>query len=313
MWHRTLKVLQVSARDFFLNNCNYIAAGIAYWALFSLFPLCLAGIAVLSYIHPTRLDQERMVQGIIQLVPVSADYLARTIEDVARARGTLGVLALVGLVWTGTAVFSAMRKGVNHAWGIKQPPYFLIERLQDVLMLVSVGVTALFAMFITAYLLGLPGVASAPVWLRGSLLGKLAVEMISLAVTVGVFLLLYRYLPHTKVAWRDIWPGAVVGAVMFQAARDGSAWFITSFSNFNLVYGSLSALMAVLLWVYLSALALIWGAQVSSTYSRLFGTYAGREPAAPMQPTPQKPRRPGFAGMLIRMASRLLPPKEPKG
>ena len=131
---------QVVVTDFMRNNCPYIAAGIAYWTLFSLFPLSLAGISILGYTNSTPEEQSRMVEGIIEHIPVSTDYLLDIVSSVAQSRGTLSTIAIIGLVFSGTAVFSAVRKGINHAWHVGQPHYFLIERAIDLLMLLGIAV-----------------------------------------------------------------------------------------------------------------------------------------------------------------------------
>ena len=313
MRHRLVTLFRVALTDFARNNCPYVAAGIAYWTLFSLFPLALAGISILGFMYSNPEEQGRLVEGIVKLIPVSVGYLAGLVEEVARARGALGGLAIVGLLWSGTAVFSAVRKGINHAWHTGQPPYFLLERAMDLVMLLGVAVLAFIAVIFTTNVLGLSTLARSPDWLVGGMVGKVLFEIVALAVTFGVFLLLYRYVPNTRVAWRDTWLGALMGAVIFQGVRIGFAWFVANFSSFNLVYGSLGAIMAVLVWAYLSSMALMWGAQVSFTYSRVFGTRAATEGLPELQLVIGGPRRRhGFLGMLITVASWLLPPKRPQ-
>lgn len=251
-----------------------MAAGIAYWALFSLFPLALVAVSIMGFIYPGPDEQRQLVEGIVKIAPVSADYLADLVKEVAGARGPLGGLAVVGLVLTGTAVFSAVRKGINHAWGIGRPHYFLLERAIDVVMLLGVAALAFVILSLGTNMFGLATLSAPLVWLDGGLIGKALLESLVLAITFGVFLLLYRFVPNTKVAWRDVWPGALLGAVLFYGVRAGFTWYVSSFGRFNLVYGSLGALMAVLLWAYLSSVALLWGAQVAATYSRLYGTGA---------------------------------------
>jgi len=97
-------------------------------------------------------------------------------------------------------------------------------------------------------------------------------ELLIWGFTFGVFLLLYRYIPSTNVTWRDTWLGALVGTLLFHVVRIAFTWFVTHVEGFNIVYGSLGALFAVLSWAYFSSLALMWGAQVSATYSRLYGS-----------------------------------------
>jgi membrane protein len=292
-----------------------MAAGIAYWTLFSLFPLVLAGISILGFMHHSSEEQGQLVEGLVKLIPVSEEYLVGVVSEVVHGRGTLGLLAILGLLWSGTAVFSAVRKGINHAWHISQPPYFLWERMVDLVMLLGVALLAFIVVVFTTNVLGLSTAAATPSWLTGGLVGKVLLEVAAVVVTYGVFLLLYRYLPNTTLAWSDVWLGALNGAVLFQGIRIGFTWFVASFGNFNLVYGSLGALMAVLVWAYLSAVALMWGAQVCFTYSRIFGTRAGEGPLPESQPEPDfkmvgdTRRQRGFLGMAITMARWLLPPK----
>ena len=139
MRRKALTMSGVALTDFSRNNCPYVAAGIAYWTLFSLFPLALAGISILGFLYATPEEQSRIVEGIIKLIPVSVDYLSRLVEDVTRQRGALGGMAIIGLLWTGSAVFAAVRKGINHAWHIGKPHYFLLERAIDFVMLLGVA------------------------------------------------------------------------------------------------------------------------------------------------------------------------------
>ena len=308
MWRKVLKMLGVAMKDFSRNNCPYIAAGIAYWTLFSLFPLAMAAISILGFVYSAPEEQSRIVQWIVNVVPVSVDYLARLVEDVARARGALGGLALVGLLWTGTAVFSAVRKGVNHAWHIGRPHYFLVERAIDLAMLVGIAVLAFVQVVFSTNLLGLSDLAKSATDSSAWVLLRVPYEFLALAFTVGVFMLLYRYIPNTEVIWRDIWPGALVGAALFQAVRVIFVWFISNFDNLNVVYGSLGALMTLLIWAYLSAMAIMLGAQIAYTYRGVFGSQAGTI----ILPAPRErvaARRRGLAGILLTVVGWLLPQK----
>lgn len=272
MTGKGIALLHLALVDFPRNNGPYMAAAIAYWALFSLFPLALATMSIIAYLNPSPDEHLWVLQGIIRVIPVSREYVVAAIQDVVASRGALGLLAAAGLLFTGTAVFSAVRKGINHAWHIGKPPHFLLERAIDLLMMMSVGVLAFLMVAFTTNLLGLSSVAKTPDWMGGGFMGKLLLELGALVLTFGVFLLLYRFIPNTKVAWRDVWLGAAVGAALFQAVRLGFTWFVLSFGRLNLVYGVLGSLMAVLLWSYLASMAFLWGAQVCFTYSRLYGS-----------------------------------------
>ena len=287
------RFLVIALTDFSRRNCPYIAAGIAYFALLSLFPLSLASISVLGFLYSTPAEQTRVIEAIVDVIPVSVDYLAPLIDDIARARGTLGVVAIVALLWSGTAVFSAVRKGVNHAWHIEVPHYFLLERAIDLIMLVALGALTITQVVVTSDMLGL----SLPAWLPDSEPMRWALraglEIAALAVTFGLLALLYRFVPNTSVGWGDVWLGALMGAVVFDGVRIGFAWFVSGFGSFNVVYGSLGALMAVMVWAYLGSLAVMWGAQVAYSYSTIFGSRVGVEATdkSRMHATPVEDRR----------------------
>ena len=298
--------------DFARNNCPYIAAGIAYWTLFSLFPLALAGVSVVGFVYSSPEAQERAVEAIIDLVPVSADDIEGLVQEVARARGTLGTVAVVGLLLAGGAVFSAVRKGVNHAWHIGHPQYFVFERAIDLLMLLGLAVLALLMVVLSTDFLGFGTLASLPERLAGGFVGQAVVEVVAFAVWFGLLLLLYRFVPNTTVRFSDVWVGALAGALLFQGVRIGFGALIEVFSGYTLLYGSLSAVMAVLTWAYLSSLAILWGAQLCYTYSRTRGSHVGDVgPPVPSALPRRRERGPlGFRGAVATVMSWLLPPKK---
>ena len=315
-WQQTVLFTRVVITDFMRNNCPYIAAGIAYWTLFSLFPLGLAEISILSYTNSTPEEQTTMVENIIENIPVSADYLLDLIDNVAQSRGTLSTLAIIGLVFSGTAVFSAVRKGINHAWHVGQPYYFFIERAIDLLMLLGVAVLALFAAVLSTNVLGLAPLEETSVWLFEGPVGKVILETLVLAATFGVLMLLFRYLPNTTVDWDDTWLGALVGAVLFHGVRVGFSWYVTNFGDFNLVYGSLAGIMVLLLWIYLSAMAVVLGAEIAYVYSRVYGSRRTPDALSDLGAAlgigaGSTPKR--YKGPLGMIANWILPPRRDQG
>ncbi len=269
MLNRWIIFIRVIISDFFSNNCPYMAAGIAYWTLFSAFPLSLAAVSLLGFANPTSIEQEEMVARIIEQIPVSGDYVLDLVERVAEARGALSFIAVLGLLISGSAVFAAIRKGINHAWHVTRPHPFFIGRGIDLLMLVFVGLLALVA---ATNLVGLIGRGASNIWFVGEPLVSIGFDLGLLVASYFILAILYRFVPYTEVEWRDVWLGALVGALMAYGVRVAFSGFLINVNEFNLVYGSLGALMALLVWVYLSAMSLVLGAEVSYIYSRAFGS-----------------------------------------
>ena len=269
MLNRWIVFVRVIISDFFSNNCPYMAAGIAYWTLFSAFPLSLAAVSLLGFANPTSIEQEEMVARIIEQIPVSGDYVLDLVERVAEARGALSFVAVLGLLVSGSAVFAAIRKGINHAWHVTRPHPFFIGRGIDLLMLVFVGLLALIA---GTNLVGLVARGASSIWFVGEPVVSVGFDLGLLAASYVVLAILYRFVPYTEVEWRDVWLGALVGSLMAYVVRVAFSGFLINVNEFNLIYGSLGALMALLVWVYLSAMSLVLGAEVSYIYSRAFGS-----------------------------------------
>ena len=183
--------------------------------------------------------------------------------------GALSFVAVLGLLVSGSAVFAAIRKGINHAWHVTRPHPFFIGRGIDLLMLVFVGLLALIA---GTNLVGLVARGASSIWFVGEPVVSVGFDLGLLAASFIVLAILYRFVPYTEVEWRDVWLGALVGSLMAYVVRVAFSGFLINVNEFNLIYGSLGALMALLVWVYLSAMSLVLGAEVSYIYSRAFGS-----------------------------------------
>lgn len=119
------ELVRRTLREFLKDACMHMAAGIAYYAFFSLFPLLLGLIAILGIIlEPTEV-QERLLEMVLQVFPVSAGLVAHNVEGVVASRGALGLLSILGLIWSAMLVFAAIRRSLNRAWDLEKERPFL--------------------------------------------------------------------------------------------------------------------------------------------------------------------------------------------
>lgn len=271
MLGRFVVLIGISVQEFSRNNCQGVAAGIAYWTLLSLFPVTLGAMALLGYLFRDLESQARIVDALVGAVPIGSDVVRQTVEEVVRSRGGAGILATVGLVLSGVGVFSAVRAGINHAWGVVRTAPFLTRRYQDLAMFVGIVVLAFLLLLGANPFTGLLdiretngawGFTTPPIWWTA------LAEVIAFAATSGSLFLLYRYLPNTQVSWGELWLGVLVGSAIIEGTRLAFGGLIGLVNNFNLVFGSLGALVAVLAWAYFSAIGLLFGAQVCAAYGR---------------------------------------------
>ena len=103
--------------------------------------------------------------------------------------------------------------------------------------------------------------------LASNLFWGLAAQSLSPLLSFLSFVLLYRFLPNTKVQFGDVWLGAFAGAMAFEGAKWGFVWYVNTFPVYNVVYGPIGAIMALLTWVYVSAMILLFGAHLTSRYA----------------------------------------------
>ena len=267
---RLVIICKDAVNDFLDKNCAYLAAAISFFALFSLFPLVLAMISVSGYFLGSPVREANLSSDISQLIPVSTEFVGETIQGVVRTRYITGVASVFGLIVAATAVFGAIRKGVNAAWGIRRPRPFLQERVIDfllalgagILFVVSIYFSAIFGFFkdITALMYPTAG-------FNGDFIWDQVAQIVPAVITLSIFLLLYRFLPNTNVRFRDVWWGALAGAAAFELTKMVFVWYVRTFPVYNVVYGTVGAVVALLTWVYISAIIFLFGALVTSRYA----------------------------------------------
>ena len=255
--------------DFLGKNCPYVAGAIAFYTLFSMFPLVLAIISIWGFLLGPEVEQVELAEQIAEVIPISTEFIGQTMRGVASARTITGIASVLGLIWASSAAFGAIRKGINNAWGVTRTRPFLRERLIDLGLVAGAGVTMLLLLFLT------PMTAT----VRQSLelvfpmvefegLSRLISQVVSPVVSFGTFLVLYRYMPNTRVRFKEVWLGALAASLAFDGAKWGFLWYINTFPVYNVVYGAVGAVMALLTWVYVSAIILLFGALATSRYAK---------------------------------------------
>ncbi len=265
MKSRIIPLFRESLREFGTDNGSLLAASVSFNLLLSLFPLALAVVYIAGSFTGLPYTQEQIIRGIAYLLPVSRQLIAGTVTSVAEARGAIGVLAFIGLVWGGFGFFNTIRRALNTSWGIRKPQPLLKSQLINLIMMVGAAILLFLSVLITVFLStvseqGIPVVGAQMV--NSSQLERILANIIAVCLAFVVFLLLYRFLPSNRPKWKDIWLGAVAAAVSFEITKVIFLIYLRIFNPYNLVYGSIGALIAFLMWTYLSALVFLFIATV---------------------------------------------------
>ncbi len=257
--------------EFLDKNCPYIAGAIAFYTLISIFPLLLAIISVLGYLGPASMEeQQELALRTADIIPVSSDFIGETVASVVESRVVTGIVGIFGLLWGATVVFGAIRKGINAAWGITRPRPFLKERLIDFALVIGAGIL-LFIVLLSSptlsFVRGASGLLAPESEFFNHTIWNVISRLILPSFAFATFLVLYRFIPNTEVKLSNVWAGALLASLAFDAANLAFVWYVRNYGHYNLLYGSLGTILATLTWVYLSAIILLFGALVTSRYS----------------------------------------------
>jgi membrane protein len=241
------------------DNAGDMAAGIAYYAFLAVFPLLLGVIALLGLFLPSETVRTQIFDFFQGYFPGSAELIERNIDSIIASRGAIGIISIILLLWTGSAIFGALGRVINKAWNVQKYRPFYIRKPGELAMALSIGLLFLLSMAAAAFSSVVPALDSL------AMIASRIAAFVLLFITVA---LLYKFMPNTKTSWRCIWLGAILAAVLFEIARTAFAFFLSNFATYDIVYGSLEAVIVLLVWIYLSAFILIIGAEFSYEYGR---------------------------------------------
>lgn len=264
-------VIASAVRHFEQHDCVMRAAAISYFGLISFFPLVLVLITLVSYFLEVSIAQKQVLDLIVLSAPTAGDLVKGNMGHILRYRNTIGVIAIVGFFWSASAVFSTIDRALNRIWDVRELRPYWRSKLLSILVIVAIGGLSVGSVATTALVNLLRGVVLPLLSSQfGVSLGpwRVVVFLIPYITNFLLFMFVYGVFPHTRVNWLHIWPGALLAAVAWEQAKTLFTDYLSTFGSVNLVYGSVGAIIALMVWFYLSALILLMGAEISAAYSR---------------------------------------------
>ncbi|OAI40099.1 hypothetical protein AYO38_06495 [bacterium SCGC AG-212-C10] len=271
-WHRTpsfirtpIWVMGQTFRLYVNDDCGTYAAAIAYYALFSIVPLSLITLSILGLV----VDQERIVRFVFDQIPLretqavqnNVDSIVGRAKQISVAGLSFGVIALV---WSGSGIFSAVRRGLNAAGNRRGRPYWRSKML-DFLLIPAFGLMILSAIVASAALQVLieRGANVGPISFNTSRAFQLASYGATATGSFTMFFLLYRFVPAERERWRPVVASALFATLLFELVKNTGAFVISKapFSTDTAIYAGFSTAFAFLFWVFLNASILLLGAE----------------------------------------------------
>jgi len=260
-----------------------LGAALAYYSVFSIAPLLLIAIAVASLVFGEEAAHKGVVheiQGTVgEPVAHAVEQMLINNRETSHSTGAT-IIGIVVLLFGAAGVFGQLQDSLNTVWKVTPKPGrgiwgFVRDRFLSLTMVFGTGFLLLVSLVITAILSAMS--ASLSQWLPGGAALWQAVNMVvSFGMITFLFALIYRYVPDAEVAWRDVWIGAILTALLFTLGKVLLGWYLGQASTTS-AYGAAGSVVVILLWVYYASQILLFGAEFTRVYASQFGS--GLKPA----------------------------------
>ena len=210
------------------------------------------------------MDRQLIIQRLEFIAPAMGQLLGQNIDEIIDARGPVTGVALVGLIWSASTVFYTFTHTLNEIWNIKQRRAVWRRRgLAILFVLIFAGPALFLASFAGSLLAHFRSMLPDSFIAMGGGVGLI----LAILLDVTLFMALYMILPRGTSTWREILPGAIGAGILWELAKKIFLSLVSSYITVsNLVYGSVAAIIAFLVWAYLSGIIFLFGAHISVSY-----------------------------------------------
>ncbi len=255
------------------DNAMRLGAALAYYTVFSLAPFLIVVIAVAGLVVDSAVAEQQIVEQIRNVIGAEGGQAVAALLEAARRPGSgwfATVTSVVTILLGATAVFSELQSGLNGIWRVPTPDaswgQVVRARVRSFALVVGIGFLLVVSLVLRAI------TAAVQIWLGGSF--AYAHDLLAIAMSALMFGMIFKVLPETPVAWRDVAVGALVTAVLFTVGQWGLGRYLAT-SSITSVYGAAGSLVVILVWVYYSAQVFFLGAEFTHVYATTVGSRAG--------------------------------------
>jgi membrane protein len=261
------------------HDATTMGASLAFYTVFSVAPILIIAIGVLGLVTNADMVRAQLLPQMQILFGEAGASAVQTLLSSATHIGTSRFATLIGvvaLIIGASSVFVELQNSLDRIWGVPKRStlgglwQIVRTRFFSVGLVFGVGFLLMVSLLVSTVL------AALDTWIA-SFLGEWRTVLLvidwslSLAITTGLFALVYKYVPQQQVAWRDVWGGAAVAAALFNIGKLAIGFYVGR-RAFASIYGAAGSLLILLLWAYYSAQIVLFGAELTKSYAFTLGT-----------------------------------------
>jgi membrane protein len=269
-------VVKDAASQWWNDKAPRLGAALAYYTVFSLAPLLVIAIAVAGLVFGQEAAEGQVSAQMEKLVgPQGGKAIEAMVQSASKpANGITGtVLGIIMLLVGATALFGQLQDALDTIWDVKPKSGrgfwgFIKDRFLSFTMVMGVAFLLLVSLVVSAALTALASLFGD---FQSSIIGLIITTVVDLVVVTVLFAMIYRFLPDAKIAWKDVWFGAVMTAILFAIGKQAIGIYLGS-SGVASGFGAAGSLAVLLVWLYYSAQIFLYGAELTRSYAILLGS-----------------------------------------
>lgn len=251
-------LLKKAYNKFNADRCPLLASALVNAGIFSLFPLILGILSFSFYILGSSQGIiEKILPILKQIIPIGLDEIIKNIRAIKQTSIIVAIIGIFGFLWGSASIFGAIESSLNLIWKAKRDRPFFKKSLITmawaffawILLIVSVGIT------FWASAIGLKGIVK-------------FLPILNIIINIFIFGLVYWFFPNRKVKFKDAYVGALFTGIFWEIAKILYTFYVTRVVDYSKIFGSLSAIILLLLWLYYTAFIFLFGAELSYVYAR---------------------------------------------
>jgi membrane protein len=267
-----LDILGDAIRNYRINGDTNQAAAIALYGILSIIPLFILTLLVVGSLFSANPEiEQKLIDGIRQFVPSFSGELLFQFSHIEGKREVLGGVGIITLIWFSAMIFSAIETALDITFRSKIHRNYFASKLLAIAMIpmgwsvgvASVGITYVAAILTEQPLLGQGGILYFPI-----IQGALFRYLIPYAFTVLFFTIVYKAIPMAKVSLKSALIGSAIFSALMEIAKQFFTWYVANYTRYNVIFGSLEAVVILVIWFFYISLILLFCAELISAYQR---------------------------------------------
>ena len=237
------------------------AASIAFFGFLSLFPLLLGMLAIAGLALESDAVRNQILEWVREFFPVGADLVTESIESLVSLRGAAGAVSIILLFWSGRKFVGALSRGLNRTLCLTSAHVAILTPIRDFVLALVISLLMLFSAAIAPLANLLDDMPFAI--LQNDALSLAADRFLGMGATAAMIAISYMLLPFHRRTWSQVWPGLLVATALVELGKELFVRYVDQAGGYDTVYGPISSIIVLLLWLYYIGRVLLFGAAIN--------------------------------------------------